>query len=361
MGERRPLVVALGACGLDTIYRVPSSWQEGDASQKLLPTECVVVGEGMASSAAATVARLGGRAEIWGRVGDDGAGAQFSADMESSGVSTQHLRRVGGARTTISTILVSPDGERLVVPYCTRSSSLCVLPSLKRRGCADDPEMEAAADWLPLGSLAGRCSCVHADVRWPEGAAVLLTAARVAGIPAVLDADTAPAEALQRLVPLADYAIFSEPGLAIYIGHDGPMDAGSVDAALQRVAAESSGSSAGCAGVTLGEKGWRWVEWAEGDSSPRGHGPVQSSPSPEVTVVDTLAAGDVFHGSFALCIAEGGWTVRSAGLWAAAASALKCQRFGGRTGCPTREELEAFLATWEPWQAQQKAERGARL
>ena len=127
MGERRPLVVALGACGLDTIYRVPSSWQEGDASQKLLPTECVVVGEGMASSAAATVARLGGRAEIWGRVGDDGAGAQFSADMETSGVSTQHLRRVGGARTTISTILVSPDGERLVVPYCTRSSSLCVF------------------------------------------------------------------------------------------------------------------------------------------------------------------------------------------------------------------------------------------
>ena len=66
-------------------------------------------------------------------------------------------------------------------------------------------------------------------------------------------------------------------------------------------------------------------------------------PAFKVEAVDTLGAGDVFHGAFALVLAEG-MTSGAAMRFAAAAAALKCTRFGGSLGAPTRAEVEAFLA-----------------
>ena len=60
-------------------------------------------------------------------------------------------------------------------------------------------------------------------------------------------------------------------------------------------------------------------------------------------VVDTLAAGDVWHGAFTLALAEG-QDVASASRFANAAAALKCSRSGGRRGAPRREEVAAMLA-----------------
>ncbi|MBL8654459.1 MAG: sugar kinase, partial [Alphaproteobacteria bacterium] len=56
----------------------------------------------------------------------------------------------------------------------------------------------------------------------------------------------------------------------------------------------------------------------------------------------TLAAGDVFHGALALGLAEGR-SIEQAAQLACAAASLKCTKFGGRLGCPTREEAEAFM------------------
>jgi sulfofructose kinase len=61
-----------------------------------------------------------------------------------------------------------------------------------------------------------------------------------------------------------------------------------------------------------------------------------------VCAVDTLAAGDVFHAAFALALAEG--RAEAAALrFASAAAALKCTRFGGIVGSPTRAEVEQLL------------------
>jgi sulfofructose kinase len=65
-------------------------------------------------------------------------------------------------------------------------------------------------------------------------------------------------------------------------------------------------------------------------------------PAFPVTVVDTLGAGDVWHGALALALGEG-QGARAAIRFASAVAALKCTRFGGRTGTPTRAEAEAFL------------------
>jgi sugar/nucleoside kinase (ribokinase family) len=59
--------------------------------------------------------------------------------------------------------------------------------------------------------------------------------------------------------------------------------------------------------------------------------------------VDTLGAGDVFHGAFALAITEN-QGLREALRFASAAAALKCTRFGGAFAAPQRAELEELLS-----------------
>ena len=118
--------------------------------------------------------------------------------MAAEGVRVDSARVVAGGRTAVSTILVDPDGERLVVPYY-------------------DPALDPSPDWLPLERLRS-CGCLLCDVRWPAGAVAALGAAAAAGVPTVLDADTAPQSVLKQLVPLATYPIFSLPALLAFTG-----------------------------------------------------------------------------------------------------------------------------------------------
>jgi sulfofructose kinase len=163
---------------------------------------------------------------------------------------------------------------------------------------------------------------VLADVRWPHGAAVVFEAARAAQVPTVLDADIAPVAALRGLAARCDYAIFSEPGLAAASG------AANAREGLRRMQALARGM----VGVTLGADGFLWLD----------AGIERHAPAPPVVVIDTLAAGDVFHAAFTVAIAEGA-AIAAAAEFASAAAALKCTRAGGRNGAPTRTEVDALL------------------
>jgi sulfofructose kinase len=92
---------------------------------------------------------------------------------------------------------------------------------------------------------------------------------------------------------------------------------------------------ASVAAVTLGERGVQWIEASAPDV-------VNYLPGFSVTVVDTLAAGDVFHGAYAVAIAEG-QPVADAMRFASAAAAIKCAVPGGRNGAPGRGAVEGFL------------------
>jgi sugar/nucleoside kinase (ribokinase family) len=95
---------------------------------------------------------------------------------------------------------------------------------------------------------------------------------------------------------------------------------------------------------TLGRHGPSFVAVSDG---PHGvywlqAGMVRHMAAFEVQAVDTLGAGDVFHGAFTLRLVETGDVV-AAMRFAAAAAAIKCTRFGGVAGTPTRDEVDAFL------------------
>jgi sulfofructose kinase len=78
------------------------------------------------------------------------------------------------------------------------------------------------------------------------------------------------------------------------------------------------------------------VLWLDGATARR-------SPVFPITAVDTLGAGDVFHGAFTLALAER-QEVAAALRFAAAAAGLKCTRLGGSMAAPYRAEVEALLA-----------------
>jgi sulfofructose kinase len=259
------------------------------------------VGGGPAATAAVAIARLGGRALLAARVGDDLAAGLIAAELAGYGVDCTHLRRCAGCASSVSSVLVDGRGERLIVNYL-------------------DPAWPAGADWLP-DPAAVSARAVLADTRWPEGALAALAAARAAGVPAVLDADV-PVPADGALLAVATHVAFSAEALAGLTGIADPA------AALVAVQPRVAGWSC----VTDGGNGVFVME----DGAPR------RWPAFTVPVVDTLGAGDVWHGAFVLALAEGR-DEATALHFASAAAALKVQRAGGRSGAPDRLELEAFL------------------
>jgi sulfofructose kinase len=257
----------------------------------------------MAANASVAAARLGAEVAYWGRVGDEPGGHQIVKWLAAERVDTSNIRRIPGARSPRTAVLIDDEGERLICGY-------------------NDPALDDDASWLPVAAIAAS-DAVLVDVRWPAGARRVLELARTANVPSVLDADVAPRESLRDLCALCDYAIFSQAGLAIAAGVSDPLEGLRLATSLVR----------GVAGVTLGGDGFLW---SENDRECR-------SAAASVDVVDTLAAGDVFHAAFAVAVAEKK-SIAEAAAFANAAAAIKCTRPGGRNGAPTRGEVEALLA-----------------
>lgn len=293
-------IICIGHSALDYIYRV-ESFPQGPSKVRAL--EQVESGGGMAANAAATIARLGGKAELWSRVGDDDAATKIRSGLKKAGVDVRSVQSFEEGRTSTSAIIVDDAGERLIVG-------------------ARDINMPSGTSWLPLERISG-AAAVLGDVRWLEGLRVAFERARKEGIPTVLDADLGAREALAEILALTDYAIFSEPALKDFA----PLP--STDEMLRRVLELGPRH----AGVTLSARGYRWAA-ADGGGE---------QPGFPVDVVDTTGAGDAFHGAFTLALVEG-QPVNECARFACAVAAMKCTRVGSRAGLPTRAQVESFLA-----------------
>jgi sulfofructose kinase len=296
-------LVCLGLSALDQVWRVEGLFAGG--SEKIRSFEYTTVGGGMAANAAVAAARLGAATAFWGRGGEDAAGQQMRDALANDGVDVRHFRLFAGGRSSVSGVIVDRSGERQIVNF---------------RG-----QFPLEADWLPLDELAGT-SAVLADPRWPEGAVAMFGKARSQGIPTVLDGDVADASVFERLLPLTDHAVFSEPALRGFAGSPSDEALASLAACFKcRVIA-----------VTRGRDGVSWYE----------DGHLKRLAAHSVDVVDTTAAGDVFHGAYAIAIG-GGLGIGESMSFASVAAALKCTRPGGRAGIPTINDCIEFMRTKE--------------
>lgn len=295
-------ILCVGKSTLDQIWPVNDMPAGGG---KYRATGYMALGGGMAATGAVAVARLGTTASFLGRAGDDAAGHVMLSELAEYAVDVAQFRLFPGARSSVSAIIVDRCGERMIVNFSG----------------ADIPD---DASWLNLGGVR-TASAILGDVRWTEGVSTVFSAARKFGIPTVLDGEAATDAVYTTLLPLTDHAIFSLQGLRAFCG-------GRI---IDHAEALQTMRLFGCrvAAVTLGAQGVIWLD-DEG---------LHHLPAFATSVVDTTGAGDVFHGAYALAMAEN-MAVPDAMRFSSAVAALKCTRHGGRAGIPDRAEVERFLA-----------------
>lgn len=259
---------------------------------------------GNALNAAIAIVRLGGRASICGPMGDatEGSSSFIFEQMKHEGIETTHLIHMPGLVTPISAVMIDPSGERTIVTFRD--------PRLWR---VKLPEFDTLLDDCQAILTEGRCAEFCTD---------LCAEAVRRGIPVIVDVDHAMS-LREGLLNASTHLVFSSEPLqeTADVSDDGQ--------ALHKIATLTKSFLAG----TRGPRGTIWLDE---------HGRLQETPAFPVHTVDTLGAGDVFHGAFALAITEG-QELREALRFASAAAALKCTRFGGAFAAPQRPEVMALL------------------
>jgi len=257
---------------------------------------------GPAATAAVAISHLGGIASYWGRVGSDAAGETAIRIMREAGVDCDGVVVIPDGRTLRAIVLVDRMGERCIV-----TDRLSLPPE---RGNLPDAGLADAA-------------VVLADTRWPRGALLALQRAREAGIPTVLDVDGGLPSVNTELVTLADHVVFSSQGLFEFAG-EGDL------ATLLRSCVTRPGQ---VIAATRGPAGSLWLV----------DGAIVPVPAFSVAAVDTTGCGDVFHGAYALGLAEGQAPLEAA-RFAAAAAAIKAARGQGWHGMGDRAAVQALMA-----------------
>jgi sulfofructose kinase len=254
---------------------------------------------GNAANSAVAGSRLGAYAMLAARVGDDFVGGFILDELARQNVDTALVRRIADGASSFSSIYADQTGERQITNF---------------RG----QRLGEDAEWL---DDVPEFDVLLADNRWEPLTRRAIQIAHDRNIPAIVDAEP-PFD--QDAVKLATHVAFSAQGIYDFTGVEHPV------AALQ--SASSKLDAWVC--VTNGAEGTYFIE----------DGRVENVPAIAVEAKETLGAGDVWHGAFAVMIAEGN-DIRGAIQFANAAGTLKSMRSGGPASAPTRAETEQFLNT----------------
>jgi sugar/nucleoside kinase (ribokinase family) len=273
------------------------------AGTKVQASDFIVTVGGQAGNAAVAVARLGARTLYAGALGDvsDEIAGQILAALAREGIDCRGAVQVENAITSVSLIMIDRTGEKIIA---TRRGG----------GLSEAVPADAAA-------LVARADAVLLDNRYPNFVRPILDAAAARGIPRVLDLD-GKADYDDPLLAGSTHVISSTEALKGTTGTGDPAEG------LQRLGRYYRGFLA----VTDGPEGVYWLD----------NGAVRHMDAFHVHAIDTLGAGDTFHGAFTLRLVECGDVVEAM-RFASAAAAIKCTRFGGLMGAATRDEVEAFL------------------
>src|SRR3954469_12610578 len=296
-----PRILCIGMPVRDLTFRIQELPSRGF---KVSASHFEEIAGGNALNAAIGIVRLGGRASICGPMGDqrEGSSRYILERLAHEGIDTEHLMHMPGLVTPISNIMIDPSGERTIVTF-------------------RDPELWKVH--LPDNdALLRDCAAILTENRCAEFCTDLCAEARRRGIPVVVDVDV-PMSLREGLLTASSHLIFSSEALQATAGVSDDA------AALKKIARLTPSFLAG----TRGPRGTLWLDE---------RGEVRETPAFPVHTVDTLGAGDIFHGAFTLAITEG-QDVPGALRFASAAAALKCTRFGGAFACPQRSEVEALL------------------
>jgi sulfofructose kinase len=300
-------VIGIGLACLDYLLQVPAL--------DLVPFGCRLQGfkrqgGGMVATAMVTVARLGGRAELWTALGRDFYGDVILDELAAETVDLSQVVRRAGQDSAFNFVLVDGQtGERVFLSPGVGWSS-------------GDLHLDATVD-LDRIDVA---DALLVDGAWRSLALPALERARAAGVP--ICGDIGRIDGNEDLLSLIDYLVVPRHAAEEFAG----------EAGLRALEALAS-FGARIVVVTLGAEGAIYITREESDLFP----------AFDVPVVDTTGAGDVFHGAFAYGVAQG-WEPHQLMVFSSAVAALKCTQLGGRTGIPSLAQVYRFLTEHMPEQ-----------
>jgi sulfofructose kinase len=298
ISDTSPDIIGIGICTVDHLLSVSQMPKYGlsiKASQYLQQSG------GLVASALVAATRLGTTTKIIARIGDDDEGQYIQQDLDREGVDASKLLVEANTHTHISMILVDDNtGERSFISRWATGSTI-TLNEISR-------EEITSAKILFVDDVT---ETTLQAAQW----------AREAGVTVVID-PSCPFDIVKDLLPWVDVPIVPESFATQWMPND---PAETVVKALYDLGAR-------IAIVTLGERGCV-VCSADG---------VQAYPTIPVDVVDTTGAGDAFHGAFMYALLQD-WDVPRMTRFAVAVGAMNCRFLGGRTGLPTRQDVDDFL------------------
>ena len=285
VSERPPVGVFVGLATLDVIHRIA---KPPGANEKITSTAQFVAAGGPAANAAVTFAALGGRAILVTALGDDPIAATIRADLTAHDVAIVDAAAGSVRAVPVSAVsVVESTGDRAVISADAVNSE------------ASPPE--------DLGDLVAGADVVLVDGHHPLIARAAVRHATTLGGTLVVDAGRwkpVMADIISHATDMVCSADFRTPGA------DDP--AATADALVA--------SGVRTVVVTHGGDPVDW--WSGGESG--------SVPVPPVDVVDTLGAGDVFHGAYAYYSVRRDGGVAECICRSARVAALRCSVIGPR-------------------------------
>ncbi len=291
-------VVGLGLNAMDTICvvdRFPKPHTKSPIR------EVRVEPGGQVATAMAACTRFGLSTRYIGSVGSDDVGKSQLQSLRDSGLNTDDVVVVEGAKTQFAIILLEEGvGERTILWH-------------------HDPKLNCLASHITREMIVSG-KLLHLDGCDTEAALKAAHWAKQAGIPVVIDIDEMYDESTPELLRNVDYLIASEDFAQ--------------RPAEEAVVALADRYGSRVVGVTCGEHGAVMLE----------NGRMFHSPGFMVDVLDTTGAGDVFHGAFIYGLLKN-WNLEDTARFANAAAALKCTKIGARCGIPSLEDALRLAKT----------------
>ena len=287
-------ILCVGSAVLDITFQLP---EMPSSTTKYVAEEAAMVGGGIAANAAVAIQRLGGCAYLAGQLGNDIIGKTIIDDLHKENINVDFVTITDHARSAFSSVYIDAEGDRQIVNF--RGQDLALHPQ-----------------WLTSDLT---FAAVLVDTRIPEAALQALDMANDQNVPGIVDGE-APIDT--RLLYRASHVAFSRQGL-VSLYPDTPLSE-----ALLLCSQEYD----------------IWGCVTDGGNSIHYTGPsgIEVLAAIPVNAIDTLAAGDIWHGAFALSLANDD-TELAAMQFANAAAAYKCTQPNGRQGAPTKQQLDQFI------------------
>ena len=297
-------IVGIG-CAVHDMILIMDHFPEEDS--KCGARDSIEQSGGPCCVAMVTASKLGVGSAFLGNVGDDTSGAVIRNSLTRFGVDISGLGTVEGGMTPFVIVISAID----------TSSRTCI----GTMGGKIVKPIDYPPEQLDLSVLHG-AKYLHLDGVNADAAIRAARYARETGVKVSLDADGA-AMRTEELLEYADVLIPAERFAVHVTGLSDPEEA--AWALYRKYQPE-------ILAVTQGPRGGILIT----------EGRLSHYPAFSVDALDTNGAGDVFHGAFIAALVKG-LSAEQAAVYASAASAIKCTRYGACEGTPDEETLLSFL------------------